>query len=500
MNEQLLDVELIAGEKARRSFKDFVKLFWPTLHPATPLVWEPYIEAICEHLERITEYKNLLINLPPGFAKTTLISVMFPAWHWLREPSERFLCSSYSLKLSKRDSINTRRLIDSPLYQKCYGDLIKLTTDVNTIEKFENDARGYRVSCSVESGVTGERATVLIVDDPISVDDARSEGERRKVIDWWTQVMPSRLNNPENNCRIVVGQRVHEEDLSGFILKTDPSSWCHLSLPLEYQGDNHPNKFGWIDRRSKPGELLTRRFGTETVQSLRAQLGASGFSAQYNQAPAPASGEFFRADWFRYYEEAGGNYLIEGKLIAPESCWRFATVDLAISTKSTADYTVAAIWDATPEGELILVHLHRGRIEGTRIVPTLKALNHEYRPSYWGIEDVAFQRLILQQARQQGLTVRSLKPESDKIVRSIPLQVKMESGQVFFPKSKPWTMDVELELLKFGPNCTRDDIVDCCSYAALELSKRHRPRKAEEPAPVKSEEQLYFEAMFEGLL
>jgi predicted phage terminase large subunit-like protein len=502
---ELLDLELIQGEKARRSFKEFVRLFWPVVEPATPFVDGWHVDAVCQHLEALKDgtVRNVLINIPPRHGKSLLVAVFFPAWLWLHNPSHRFLCSSYSLQLSIRDSVKCRRLIESPLYQKCYGHIFQLTSDENRKQRFENSERGYRLSTSVESGNLGEGADTLIVDDPNNASEVNSEAERRKVWDWWSGIMSTRMNDPAKGSRLLIQQRLHEEDLSGFVLNADKGgNWCRLILPLEYQGNRTSNALGWKDPRTIPGELLSRRIPLEEISYLKGSLGTSGFSAQYNQTPAPASGEFFRADWFRYFEEdQAGNYRLGEKLVAASSCWRFATVDLAISTKTTADYTVAGIFDVTADGELILVHMHRGRIEGTKIVPTLKALDQQYRPSYWGIEKVGFQDLILQTARQEGLCVRALKAESDKITRSIPLQVKFEAGAVWFPKGKPWLMDVELELLKFaGEGSTHDDIVDVLSYAALECQKRHKNRPKEEEAPVKTWDQVYREGLHQGLL
>lgn len=500
---ELLDLELIQGEKARRSFKEFVKLFWPVVEPATPFADGWHVDAICEHLEALKDgaIRNLVINIPPRHGKSLLVAVFFPAWLWLHNPSHRFLCSSYSLQLSIRDSVKCRRLIESPLYQKCFGNIFRLTSDENRKQRFENSERGYRLSTSVESGNLGEGADTLLVDDPNNIAEIYSEAERRKVIEWWSSVMSTRMNDPAKGCRVLIQQRLHEDDLSGFVLSSDKAgNWCRLILPLEFQGDRTRNKLGWKDPRFLTGELLSKRIPEEEISYLKASLGTSGFSAQYNQAPAPAAGEFFRQDWFRYYEAHGDNYRLGDKLVAASSCWRFATVDLAISTKATADYTVAGIFDVTPTGELVLVHLHRARIEGTKIVPTLKALNDEYRPHYWGIEDVAFQRLILQTARQEGLCVRGLKAEGDKITRSIPLQVKFESGAVWFPKGKPYLLPLELELLKFGPDAAHDDMVDVLSYAALECQKRYRGRRQEEATPEKTWEQVYQDALFGDLL
>ncbi len=474
LTEELRDLELIKAEKAKRSFRTFVELFWSVLNPSDPLISDWYLDAICDHLQNIKQIKNLLVNMCPGFGKTTLISVLFPAWQWLQNPSERFLCTSYALQLSIRDSVNCRRVIEDPLFRKYYSSYFTLTSDQNMKAKFENSERGYRLATSVNGTNTGERASIIIVDDPISVPSSQNDAAREACITWWAKTMPSRLNDQITGCKIIVGQRVHENDLSGFLLKTSPSTWCHLSLPLEYQGKDTHNNFGWKDPRTEIGELLSSRFDAKTIKKLKAEVGSQAYSSQYLQDPAPATGELYQADWFRYYSDNGENYTLGERLIAKNSCWRFASVDLAISKSTRADYTVAGVFDVSKDGDMIFLHMKRGRIDGLHLVPTLAAMNASYKPRYWLMEDVAFQRLILMECRRAGLVVRSFRPEGEKVERAITLRIKAEAGQVWFPKDTSWVHDAELELLKFGPGCARDDIVDCMSSAANEVQKRCR--------------------------
>lgn len=150
--------------EASCSLYDFLKQAWPIIEGDTPFIDGWHIQAICEHLEACykREIKNLLINIPPRCSKSSLVSVAFPAWCWLHNPSERFLYASYALSLALRDSVKCRRLILSPWYQSRWGDKFKIVGDQNTKGRFDNTKTGYRISTSVGSAVTGEGGSMLI--------------------------------------------------------------------------------------------------------------------------------------------------------------------------------------------------------------------------------------------------------------------------------------------------------------------------------------------------
>ena len=174
---------------------------------------------------------------------------------------------------------------------------------------------------------------------------------------------------------------------------------------------------------------------------------------------------------------------------------------MAISLKG--DYTVIAVADVHRDGSVYLVHLHRERMPGTKLVPSIKAVHSLYHPQVIYVEDVAFQRLVIQEARAQKLPVRGVKPEGDKISRSVMLQVALESGNFHFPKNAPFLKDLEEEMSEF-PNSKHDDQVDALSYLAIEANNLYRriPEKPREDEETEEQRRirLYREALLEGLL
>ena len=166
----------IERELCRRSLADFARMAWPILEPATPLKWGWALDAICAHLEAVTrgEITRLLMTVPPGTMKSLLTGVIWPAWEWgpVGRPELRFISTAHKHDLAVRDNLKCRRLIQSDWYQARWP--VHLTSDQNAKTKFENDRTGFREAMAFAS-MTGARGDRVILDDPLSADDANSE-------------------------------------------------------------------------------------------------------------------------------------------------------------------------------------------------------------------------------------------------------------------------------------------------------------------------------------
>lgn len=300
--------DAIAKRKAELSFIAFVELFWPVIEPRQPFVKGWVQELIAQHLELVHEGKitKILFNVPPGFSKSTLCNVFFAAWEWgpKKRPDLRYISWSYSAGLTKRDNGLCRKIIESPLYQRLWGQCepckareegtprcktcelekrFRFDGDQNAVTRYRNDWGGWRFSSSVGGAGTGERADRLIFDDPHNVKSAESEAKRIEAIDWFAGTLPSRVRNagvPDASIRlpdwvrrahkmeddtddpgalqsatIGIMQRVHLQDVSGVILETPELGYTHVLVELEYQGDAHPARIydPEIDRAPSPG-------------------------------------------------------------------------------------------------------------------------------------------------------------------------------------------------------------------------------------------------------
>lgn len=463
-----------SAELAKRSLKEFVKQSWHIVEPA-PFVDGRVVDALCEHLEAVTagQIRRLLVNIPPRHSKSSIISVVWGVWDWLHHPEDKFLHASYSLDLSTRDNRRKRMLIESAWFQERYGNVFKLASDQNVKRFFENDKQGYHMAVSVDGATTGHGGSKLILDDPHSAAEAHSEAERSAALRWFREVWTNRLNDQNKDCMVAVGQRIHENDVSGYIIKERPD-WVHLNLPAFYEPARHCITPIWEDWRRGEGELLwPERFSKEALEGLQRDLGATGFAAQYQQTPVPSAGGQFKQKWFRHYTQTDKAYCLvtpdDIKQVLINRCRIIITVDLAISQKETADYTVIAVWAITPDKDLLLIDRIRDRLDNPEQQQAISTAYHRWHSEFIQIESVAYQLAIIQQLRRQGLPVREYKPIRDKVARASTAAVYYEGGRIYHPKQAHWLAEFEDELLKF-PLAAHDDQVDATSMACESLA------------------------------
>ena len=477
-------VDRVLGE---RSLAAFVKLAWHVVEPSTALVWGRHLDAICAHLDAVLtgEILNLYIATPPGSSKSLTTNVFFPAWAWIRQPGLRFLCAANAGDLVTRDAVVCRRLIESDWYRERWGDRYKLTTDQNVKTWYENDKRGFRTSTTTGSSVTGKKGDILICDDPHDTREVESDVQRKAVLDWWDVAFFNRVNNAITGRRIIIGQRTHSDDLPGHVLRR---GFAELRIPEEHEVAAPPYPLahkGIKDHRTQEGELLRpERFGPAQVAEAKMTMGELGYAAQHQQRPVPREGSIFKEGWFRYFteESAGVYWQLEKATRKIDDCRWFGTVDLAISEKTSADWTCIAIWADDRQGNLILVDLIRGRWGGPELVRQLKMAVEDWQLAYLAVESNGFQLVVLQHARQAGLPIRELKADKDKISRSKTAEIRFESGKVWFPKGARWLGLLQTEMLEF-PNGRHDDMVDVVSYGCVEFMKNYS-RKVSAPSAV----------------
>lgn len=278
--------EIEDRELCETSLLEFLKRGWQFIDPA-PFIPGWHLEAIAEHLQAVTDgsIRRLIINVPPRTSKSSLCSVAWPAWTWAQTelgpcsgPQVQFLSASYAHTLSLRDSVKTRRLIQSSWYQKNWGSRFSLTGDVNTKGRFENSKGGYRLATSVDGTTTGEGGQIILVDDAMNASEVESDLVRTNTLQWWDEVMGSRLNDPATGAYVVIMQRLHQMDLTGHIITREQDDWVWLMLPMHHDAGRHcityvdGEKF-WEDPRKGEELLCEARFSEDAVQALAKRLG-----------------------------------------------------------------------------------------------------------------------------------------------------------------------------------------------------------------------------------
>jgi predicted phage terminase large subunit-like protein len=446
------------AEKYETSLREFYGGMWPVIEPGTVFRGNWHLDAICEHLEAAVVHRQilqLLINMPPRFSKSTLCSVALPAYIWTRFPHIRWLYASYAQSLATRDSVLCRRVIQSPWYQARWGHVFKLTTDQNIKQRYENDRTGSRIATSVGAALTGEGGDVLVVDDAHNVVEAESELVRRGVIDWYKSSASTRLNDPKLGVKVVVMQRVHQDDLAGHLLET--GDWYHLCLPMEFEGVKPQWFIGWTDPREKEGDLLwPERYGREEVDKLKRALGSYGAAAQLQQRPTPKGGGIFKREWFGSYSSGA----LPGFVRVVES-W-----DTATSEEDYAAYTVGTVWGEDVEGRIYLLDVSRGRWEFPRLKSEVRFFHLRHNGAAILVEDKSSGRQVCQElGRDARLPIIAISVgRKGKVARAISVSPMIEGGKVLLPEDAPWLAAFMEEILLF-PNAKFADQVDSMTQA-----------------------------------
>ena len=189
--------------KAAGSLRAFVEQAWPVLEPTTPFLPNWHIDLVCEHLEAITagQTTRLLINLPPRYMKSLLVSVFWPVWEWISSPSRRWICVSYSDALSLKLSLDRRTLVQSEWYQARWGHTVQLSSDQNVKGEFRNTRQGVMVATSVGGSVTGKGGDRIIVDDLHNPQQADSDAQREAALRFFRETLSTRLAPPPRATR-----------------------------------------------------------------------------------------------------------------------------------------------------------------------------------------------------------------------------------------------------------------------------------------------------------
>lgn len=303
------DLESFKASLAKDSLPDFFREAWPIVEPTTPLSWNWHLDELCDVLTQVSlgKIKRIIINIPPGFSKSLLVSVMWPAWEWASNPSLRYLTFSYSDANTIRDNRRVRSIVTSDWYKRHYG--LQLSPDSQGKIRFDTTAQGWRIASSVGGTGTGEHPDRIIVDDALKANDARSEVSLFGVNSWFDDTVSTRV--ARDPAIININQRLHMSDLTahllskgGFELVCFPMRFDPLADPKTL---DHP-PVDPRDRRTDVGELLwPKQWPEEKVRQEEILLGPFGSASQLQQSPVPEGGGLFKRDYFPIVDAAPAN-------------------------------------------------------------------------------------------------------------------------------------------------------------------------------------------------
>ncbi len=446
---------------------DFISFATAAFQQVVPSVYQHnwHHELIASYLIEMLNgnKKRLIINLPPRSLKSFLISVALPAWILGRNPEAQIICVSYSNELAEKHARDCKALMGTGFYKRLFPNTY-LSKDKNSANEFATTKGGFRLCTSPSGTLTGRGADFIIIDDPIKSEDAYSETTRNSVNGWFDNTLFSRLNSKENGKIIVVMQRLHEDDLTGYL--TEKGGWEVLSLPAEFEEDAEfeiKDIFGSRKVSIKAGYILhSQRESKETLAEIRKTMGSYSYSSQYQQKPMPAGGGMIKREWFKTY----------GKLPMgnPEIV---LSLDTACKTGELNDYSVCMVFHKYKE-EYYLVYVWRKKVDYPDLKKNLKSLVNTYNPSAILVEDRASGTQLIQDIRKEiKQSVIAINPESDKISRMSIQSAKIEAGKVYIPEDAAWMSDFMHEILHF-PNGKHDDQIDALSqYLGWQSGRLH---------------------------
>ena len=470
------------AEKGRRRLADFLRAAWPVVEPGRPLVWGWHLDAICEHLEAITagQITNLIITIPPGCTKSRTVGVFWPVWTWLRWPEARWLFLANAEDLALREALAARRLMESDWFRRHYPDAVRITTDQNAKEWYENERAGHRQSISILASVTGKKGDLIVVDDANDAEKVQSQAIRDQVNNRWDNAVYDRVIDFRTGRRVLVGQRTHPDDLLGHAKAA--GGFEELCIPEEFEP---PRRFvtslGWTDPRSAEGEFLRPdQFGPQEKAQAVGRLGTIGYRAKHQQDPTSREGYRFKEGWLRYWrrDPASPDFVVLADDRGPyrfrlTASPRFATADPAASAKTSADFTVISVWATSQRGDLLWLDCVRRQVEIPDQPKLLEEVYRKHRFTAIGIESVASNRAMFQFAQRLHLAAIPMNPKGlDKLAHAQGALITAENGSLWLPAEGEVegfpTDAVKTELLQFTgdpKSGLRDDIVDSLSYA-----------------------------------
>lgn len=455
--ERLFIDDNLPYQRSKLPFPDFKSQFWRDYEHAA------HQTAIDEKLVEVVKYLatggregigRLMIFMPPRHGKTLTISRLFPAWLLSQYPDYKIIMASYGAKLATRNSKFVRNLIMGDAYQRTFSH-VQLSDDTAAANEWTIKGHdGGILAVGVGTGVTGSGAQLIIVDDPVrSRADAESETYRQRTKDWYSDDLSTRLEEP-GGALIIMQTRWHQDDLSGWLLRENPDDWTVLNLPAIAGVEDAIG-------RSDGAALWPARYPIEKLKKRQAEMGDYSFAALYQQSPVPGQGGLFKREKFNVIDNMPSDI---GRRV------RFW--DLALSSKTTADYTVGLEMGMTSTGRLVILDVIRKQLEWDDVEPMIA---HQAvldgRGVHQGVETAFYQTRavtkLLRRPELHDFIIRGVKPDADKFTRALPFAARVGEGMVDV-LNRSWTQALIEEMCSF-PYGVNDDQVDGGSGAYLML-------------------------------
>lgn len=511
-------------EEAESDLLSFVRMFWRTLEPETPLIEGWLLDLLCDTLMAISDghLTRVCINVPPGSGKSALLNIFWPAWEWGPQNLAhlRYLSVSYSTVVPERDNIRFARVINDPVYKLCWGDRVKLAREGS--EVVENTRTGWKRVTSTGGSITGQRGDRLLLDDLNNPMNVESDEVRASATRFVREIMPDRLNHLDRSAIINLQQRTHEEDATGVLIKHG-QGYEFVCVPMEFDPlrifpvtlrrdeDGNPSQV-WTDPRAldSKGRLLSgltvnargeprvefgspmaraaglpcwpERFSPEAIEKLKAEKGPFAWHSQYDQFPGVRGGSIIRKDWWKLWQHE--EY--------PELGTVLVSVDTAVEEGTQHDYNACTAWGAfageSGEPLLLLLEAWRQRMPLAELVDRVAQTCRRRKADYLLIEhktrgrdvhdeiirlyqDATWETVLVKAEVSKVARLKAVEHLFSGDYRKDP-QSGMEhwEGGIVHAPDKDWADDVIAEVASF-PFGAHDDFVDSVSQCLAFVRK-----------------------------
>lgn len=459
----------VVADQCKRSFFYFVQTFWDVVIKEEPS-YNWHIPFLCDELQRLSvsivarEPKpyDLIVNIPPGTTKSTIVTIMFPAWLWTQDATLRIITNSYSGGLSIEHATKSKDIIQSDKFRALFPH-IEIRKDKSGKQNYENTETGYRYATSTGSTITGFHAHVIINDDPINPKQAESEPLRMQANEH-TKTLSSRKVDKANTPMITIMQRLHKEDVTGYLLSKKGESIRHICLPAEDCEDVKPAE---LRKHYVDGLLDPKRLNKRVLQEALVDLGSRGYAGQYGQTPSAAGGNYVKREWFRtipysdfeamHYNEPMHFYLDTAYNKRSGKTDNDPSGILAACRIKNTIYLFDAqkVWKEMPD---LL-----------KFLPEYIKAHHGDKESILHVEPKANGLSVIQMIREySSMNVKETPtPTDSKEVRLRAVSARIECGRVCLVEGA-WNEDFLDEVCGF-PTMPHDEYVDILGYAINDL-------------------------------
>ncbi len=483
MKGKTMNENQILNAILRTEFKQFVRKVFGEVSSDTYLDnW--HIDIICHEIMYMIESKNnrLIVNIPPRYTKSIICSVALPAFLLGHNPETNIICISYNDELAEKFARDCRRVMMQPWYQELFPRT-KIEQSRRSVNDFETTRGGGRMSTSIGGTLTGRGADWIIIDDPLKPSDAMSDTQRNKVNEWYGSTLCTRLNDKTNGKIMLIMQRLHQDDLTGFLLESN-IGFKLIKLPTIATEDE---TWKWEDRifniqksfvRMR-GELLHPvRENMDMVNEIKDIQGEYLFEAQHQQEPCPPEGGIVKEKWLKYFD-IEKLQKVDGRKIHKI----FLSWDTACKVGENNAYSACCVVAQIRERnayKFYLVEVYRGKWEMPELVDLVKKAYNVWKynvgssyPVEMLIEDKASGTQLIQllnnDVDQCGwhFNMKAIKPDTDKVSRLYGVSVCIERGELLFPQNElEWWPEFKKELLGF-PGTKYKDQVDALSQCMI---------------------------------